>query len=205
MRRCVFAGLTLILLSSTGCEAVIVDDPIGLTPLTLEDNEWEGTWVGYASGEEGTVAGSIQVVDAENGVIQVTWIASDDVSTARIYLREAAGWTFASIPYPGSLFQYGLDEQIDPADETQYVWTRIVKQDQSIFFWVPDVARFAEMVSNGRIPGTVETRESEPGPFGGTEVRLGDLELEDYEFAAADDAGAMFEWDEVGVLVRVGD
>ena len=203
MRHLKYFFASVALLSAVSCSAVIVEEPIGLTPLQIERDDWEGYWVGHAADEEEAITGSIDVIDAENGVIRVTWIESDDAYTSRVYLLESDDWTFASIPIPEEGgFDFGLDEKIDPSDEAQYVWARIVKQDDAIYFWAPDVSKFRHLVSTGRIPA----RQDQDSPNdSGSDVLLGRLEPEHYEFLASDQAGIPFEWDQPFVLIRVAE
>lgn len=201
MRRVEMLCASLALLVFVGCSAVIVEEPVGLTPVSDVD-EWVGSWVLRSPSEE-PVVGFLEVVDAENAVLQATWLERDDPKVTRVYLREAGGWTFASIPFPGSGdssgYNFGLNEQIDPAQETEYVWARVSHEDGVIMVWVPDVDSFRRLVTYGAVPGR-PTGDSESAS--GDPV-LGRLEPEHYAFLASDRAGVPFVWDEPMVFTRM--
>ncbi len=160
----------LTLFSAVGCNSVLVEEPVGAEPVRIEPDEWEGYWIGqsqqYGNGHgrqdgDESLVGYIDVVDAENGVINVTWLNEGNVRVTRIYLRQSGDWTFASVltRVEDMLFGFGQGEQIDPSDETLYWWVRFSKVDRSILFWEPDVEKFSHLVADGLIPGRVDRNE----------------------------------------------
>jgi hypothetical protein len=149
MNRLTMAMLLILnIFSAVGCNAVLVEEPVGTEPVRIEPDEWEGYWIGHSQqdGDESAVS-YIGVVDAENGVIRVTWLEEGLVHVTRIYLRQSGDWTFASVPVPveGMGFDFGQGEQIDPSDETLYLWVRFSKVDRVIFSGNPTLKSSATL------------------------------------------------------------
>ena len=174
-----------------GCNDVYVEEPIGATPLSIEPAQWEGDWLW--PDDDGAVLSSIEVVDAENGVVRLTWFDDGDVGTTRVYLRSSGDWTFANIPIAEDGFEFGLDEQIEPVDEARYLWARLSRNDQTILWWAPDVDKFEGFVTQGLFPGREES----------SDVVLGSLGPEHYEYLTSEEAGVPFLWDTPGMLTLV--
>jgi hypothetical protein len=207
MRYLKLLSLILALFSTSGCNIVVVEEPIGSTPLQIERDEWEGAWTAHSSDDDRALAAYIDVVDAENGVIRLTVIEDDGVYTSRVYLRESGDQMFASIPITEKYFEFGLDEQIDPPDEELYLWGRFVKGRGAIFLWWPDVARFRELANTGQLPSRLDPAEQTANPNGlptTQDVILGTLTPEHYDLLNSDQSRVPFEWDEPAVLIRAG-
>jgi hypothetical protein len=181
----------------TSCSAVAVEEPMGGTPLEIEAGEWEGYWRGHVSDADDGVVGSIEVLDSAGGVIRAVWLEDDEPHSTRIYLREANGWTFASIPESDSDFALGPDTDPAAGQVSRYVWARIEKHGDAIFVWQPDVDAFRDLVRAGSLPGDAGPPDSRL-----SDVVLGPLRPDDYVFISSDEAGTPFEWDSPLVLIR---
>ncbi|MBM4142681.1 MAG: hypothetical protein FJ225_03675 [Lentisphaerae bacterium] len=179
MRR-VFVLCAAIL--AGGCSAVYSPVPLGDKPVNIEGErgEWEGTWM-HADG-----AMTVKVMDGPNGVLKVGWIEDkqDDLKheTASVFLRNGAGWTFASI------------RPQDETNENRYVWARIEKKARLAILWGPDVKKFKALVQDGRLPGEVD----------GSDVVLGSLTSNHLALIASETNGVLFYWDEPFVLIKSG-
>ena len=181
----------VVLLFGAACSAVVVDSPMGQTALAVDPAEWDGEWLGIAADSDERVIGTVEVVDAANGILQATWIEDGELQRTPIHLRQAGDWVFASVPY---LDDFGSDGEIPQG--VPYVWARIVKNENHIFIWYPNVSRFRERIAEGQLPG--ELRDGKGDAF------LGALDAEHYALVASESAASLFEWDAPGVLVRVG-
>jgi hypothetical protein len=183
----------LLLSVSSACAAVVVEEPIGMTPLQIDADEWEGNWEGHVSGEEDAIVGTIEVLDVSSGILRAVWIENGEPHSTRIYLLEAGDWMFASVPAAGPDLPYGPDSQ--EAADVEYVWARFERAGDAVFAWEPDVGKFRELVESGLLPG-----RAEEGRF--SDVLLGTLDMDHYAFLASEEAGIPFEWDGGLVLVR---
>jgi hypothetical protein len=175
----------LVLLPLIGCNAVTVVEPLGTAPLEIEPADWEGYWTSHAAESDEGIVGSIEVVDAADGIIRAVWLENGEPHATRIYLRSAGDWTFASVPVSNDDYAFDRDEAPDASGASGYVWARIRKQGEAIFIWLPDVSGFRSLVEDGGLPG-----------------RIANPEAQYSEFLASDAAGVPFEWDRPLVLVR---
>lgn len=178
------ASLAALALFAGGCTAVRVAQPVGEKPLVLDRADWEGTWI--TESDEGAV--EFKVADAAKGELLLLSIVKDKdgkptLSTMTILLRESGGWLFGSVV---------AEDDKDRAKD--FLWGRIMRENDQILIWKPDVGKFQELVGQGKLKEV----KSEGG----------DLHLE--AFSAADlkalttgALGVPFEWDRPMVLRRV--
>lgn len=158
--------------------------PVGETPLGLDPGQWEGNWTALLGEDRWPV--SIQVLDAESGVLEVTNLFQEDAGRRRtVYLRQAAGWVFASTL---------ADQRASDPEERPpvYQWARVDANPSRILFWSPVATRFRNLVDEGRLPAPAPESRADIGPLG----------PEAYELLRSEDGGSLFEWDDPGVLVR---
>jgi hypothetical protein len=207
--RCVALLLALLLLS--GCNAVLVKEPMGDTVVTLDPATWQGTW---ASSE---VVILTTVLDSEKGLLQAAWVERG---------AEGEGASFESVS--GMVRQTGdviflsmenePEEPLDPtaalaadapAEQTpatpappaaaarppEYIWGRIDNDGKRIILWWPNVEQFQRAVQDGRLPGTVTESE---------DVVLEPLDPAQLELINSP-AGNLLGWAEPAVFVRIGD
>ena len=178
-----------LLVSCTGlllcaCSAVFVTEPIGENALALEDS-WSGTWL-----VEGDVI-QTAVLDGGKGLLKAAWIERGDkgfeFKQHPVHVRYSGENRFVSV----------LDEE----DGQGYVWA-LVRQDSAnkILLWSPDPERFAELVGEGVIPGSMQ----EPDNPDNGNVVLGELEAEHIE-RIVDPASGLLDWQNPLVMVRILD
>ena len=185
-------------LAASACTRVTVTEPIGETPVLLESEDWEGLWSVIEDGDTGFLL--IEVVDAANGELRVRNVATDpDSDTTTVFLREGGGWTFASA------------RDADDSDDI-FEWARVDRDNQRILYWEPVTSRFAELVREGLLPGTVQERELQrpPGSTGEpvTELRgvtLSGLQPEHIDLITSGDQGVLFDWDDPVIMIRMSD
>lgn len=198
-----------------GCNAVLVEQPIGDVVVKLDPAIWQGTWV---NDEEVILT---TVLDSEKGLLQAAWVERG---------AEGEGARFESVT--GTVRQTGemifLSMEKEPAEEwgatatpvtevaatdaplmaaaatpapvtdiavpPEYTWARIENNGQRIILWLPDVEQFQQAVQDGRLPGTV--REDD-------DVMLAPLAPAQLELINSP-AGNLLSWSEPQVFVRIG-
>lgn len=117
-----------------GCRAVYTSQPVGEVPtnITEEKDAWSGTWV-FEDGPSSFVdAVSVTVVDSTNGLLKADWMedrGSNVLRHADVFLRDANGWTFATIRF--------TDQFSDSTNELP--WARIDRHDRVALLWAPDL------------------------------------------------------------------
>ena len=170
--------LTGLLGLMPACNAVITEQPMGEKPLAVTADDWEGTWI------HPEATGRIKVVDPEKGLLRVAWLeeGSSDLESARVHLRESGSWIFASVKDEGS------------SESVRYFWARVKQENGQIVVWDPSVKRFKQLVEEGKLPGVIKNGS----------VILGDLKPEHYVLITSGAEGVLFDWDEPGVIMRIG-
>jgi hypothetical protein len=163
------------------CSNVTTPYPLGERDLQIQAEEWEGLWL---SADGGVVV--LKVVDPSTGSLDAYWLDEESgtpvLRRSPARLRESHGWVFGSVPEEES------DGGTEPVD---YVWARVVKNEETITFWIPDVEKFRRLVEEGRLPGTASGN-----------VELGTLEPSHYERITSEAGEVLFEWEEPVLLRR---
>ena len=167
----IFLILVVCLLTLMGC--VESDEPVGQTPIRINAQEWEGTWVSLDRKTDTVV---LQVVDASKGILlmEKSWMEKSwwDGKKIRVhsissllYLRKSGNWLFASWreDFKENTFWWGLIENWALEDGRRV-----------ILFWLPDWEEVSKMVSRGELPRSSMERKS------GGAAPLGSLSLKHY-------------------------
>ena len=177
----------LVILSS--CTTVTVNKPMGVTPLKLDADEWDGNWVEIHDGEWIDISKPdeidglpLKVMDAHEGILQLTVTEKNREQMVEIFLRRSGKWTFVSL------------KSEDEGDEEGYLWGRMKKEKNLIIIWLPDPEEFAALVKDGILPGEV-------GESG--DVSLEDLDKGHYEMFSTEEHGPLFVWDEPMIYYRL--
>ena len=173
-----FKGLLVAVsvLSLTGCSTVSSPKPMGENIVSVEPEQWEGTWI--TSTMDTPV--SIKVTDAKKGILKAAWLDDMKMESCEIYLLESGEWMFGNVK--------------DEENSSRFLWGRLKKDDSQIIAWFPEVEKIRDLVKAGSLPGTVD----EDG-----DVALGDLKAEHLKLITSDDKGILFEWEEPLVLIRL--
>jgi hypothetical protein len=177
-----FMGISLLLLVLPACHAVYVDEPIGETPLVLDPEEWEGTWL---LAEAAVV---VDVVDKEEGLLRVAWVekgfsGDTGLETAIIQLRGGDDWVF------GTLLEYDSEE----AEGDEFPWGIVKQSDGQILILFPATEKFRALVEAGVLPGRVD----------GENVYLGPLESEHLARILSEEHPFLFDFDNFGAAARI--
>jgi hypothetical protein len=174
--KAIFCCLFAVLLC--GCSVIHSQEPVGLTPkdLSKEIDDWEGCW----SCDDETF--NVFVMDATNGFIRVMGFEREDDKIEKksldIYIREAGGWSFASMK--------------DEEDDEVYVWGRAKMEDGVFVAWAPDCEKFTQLIAEGTLPGTTN----------GSDGVLGSLSTNHYDIITDSDS-VLFEWDEPIIFWKI--
>ena len=165
-----------------GCNAVLVEEPIGDVVVTLDPATWQGTWV------NDEVVILTTVLDSEKGLLQAAWVErgaagegarfESVTGTVRqtgdmIFLSmkkepaEEWGTTAAPVTEVPAADEPATDAPAmaaaatpatvtDVAVPAEYTWARIDNNGKRIILWLPEVEQFQQAVQDGRLPGTVK-------------------------------------------------
>ena len=179
----------MIALVVFGCARVTVDEPIGAAAVPLDPDRWEGAWQVIGRGDSDVA--HVEVVDPDNGVLRVQGYP---VRTADliVHLRSHGTGVFANYRLAAA------------PDDGPYDWVRVDLGDERVLFWEPVTARFAELVRDGLLPGTVSERTpSATGPGNVImDVDLMGLEPVHVDRIASPEQGSLFGWEEPVILIR---
>lgn len=163
------------------CDIVMSSHPVGIEPVTIAAEEWQGTWIS----DDGAL--TIRVPEGPPGRIQLAWIEGTDkpeLKTSLVHIRAAGDWHFGS-----------LEEREEP-EQIRYLWGRLVKDENTMLFWLPRVEKFRQLVEAGVLPGKVD----EDG-----DVLLTELAPQELAIIASEDLGVLFEWENPTILRRLED
>lgn len=165
------------------CAVVVSDKPIGAEPLSVEVEDWEGTW----RHPDGAI--EIIVVDPAKGVLRLAWVEKTEnephLELVDVLLRKTGDWSFASYLVPG---------EGEPGPD--YYFARVRNEDDIILAWAPDPTRFKQLVDDGKLPGTLEGRDKDI-------VHLQAMKLEHLKLIASEREGVLFDWETPIVLHRI--
>lgn len=182
-----YARVACVLLSLSalaGCQVASVK-PVGVVPVSVEADDWEGLWVS----DDGFNWGVIRVVNAVEGELELGVIDDDEDSfwlhTVPVFLRTAATDTAEGKAMYVSMY----DE-----DSDLYAWGLLRKNDDHVEIRLPVASRFRQFVEEGSLPGRVK------GDMLLT-VILGELTDEHLAFISATDE-TLWEPGEYGTIVR---
>jgi len=206
--------LTASLLLS-GCNAVLVEKPVGDTVVKLDPAIWQGTWV------SNEVVILTTVLDGDQGLLQAAWVERGAQGEGARFesvtgtVRQTGDITFLNMEKEpleerGSAPADGAEAPtteavsataaadpaavVEAAGPAQYIWGRIDNNGQRIILWLPNVEQFRLAVQDGRLPGTVIEDE---------DVLLGALDPKQLELVNSP-TGNLLSWSEPGVFIRIG-
>ena len=181
MRGLILLGLCA--LSAVGCSQVLVKAPVGDSPLSIEASEWEGDWLALTPDQDEFETISIKVADADRGMIRVFVVQDGKVQAADVHLRQAGPDVFASTL------------KAEPRSLGRFIFLgRVIKRENAIFVWAPDMGRFRRLVAQGQLRASSTAND-----------RTGDVVLESLgsaDLAMVSSPEILFQWDKPTVLVR---
>jgi hypothetical protein len=180
MKRYLLVLGLLAVLVGWGCSMVTSGRPIGDTPVLIDPGEWEGTW---ATAGGGPVV--VRVEDAPKGKLRLSWMEGDremTLKTADVMLLKAGAWLFANL-------REGTRDGFPV-----YLFARVKKEKGLLIIWLPRAERFARLINEKILPGTV-SREK---------VHLGEIGPEYMKVIASEDRGVLFDWENPLVLIKTG-
>ena len=185
LARMVYVGMAIF--GVAACSTVYVEEPIGTEIVQVEEDDWEGIWVG--PDDEAVIVG---VRDRDAGIL---WMAGIDE-------RDGEPTMESRVVYVRSATHQGnrrLFVSMEDEDEERYAWALVVRDEEYLILYAPAADKFSALVREGTLPGRVAS-ESE---MGGRDLYLGRLEPEHLEAIFAEESGALFAWEEPFILRRV--
>ena len=174
----------LSLSALAGCEVASVE-PMGVVPVSIEADDWEGLWVS----DDGQIWGVVRVVNALEGELELGGIDYDEdnfwLETIPVFLRTAATDTAEEKAMYVSMYE---------GDSDLYAWGLLRKNDDYVEIRLPVASHFRQFVEEGTLPGRVE---------GGmlVTVILGELTAEHLAFISAIDE-TLWEPSETATILR---
>jgi hypothetical protein len=159
-----------------GC--VSTDAPIGETPVSVHEEDWEGIWV---SPDETYI---IEVLDEAEGRFLVSELKEGTppkLDPMEMHLSKVGNWYFGNWT----------------EDSDEFIWFRVHRDGDHIIVWLPDPEGFEALVDEGVLPGEVRTRGSDG------EVFIGPLTDDHLEIITGEAAKDLFVWNEPFPLYRV--
>jgi hypothetical protein len=181
------------------CSQVTVTEPFGTKPAELEPGDWNGVW----RMDDGN-RGRITVSKDQPGEFVFSEVPdpkdkpkepgeeSEDLTMA---VREVDGDFFFTVIAEG-------DKKAGPEHEGGLTWGRIVRMDNTLVVWLPDVDAFAPLVKNGTVPGEDKRKKDEKSGSLSGSIVLGKLDEAQMNAIAKGTHGVLFGWDEPIVMVR---
>lgn len=168
----------LLMTSSGGCKVAFSTGPMGLEPVSLKPEEWNGWW--SVPGTPGHAVA--RVVDPEKGILEVGSVQSNDqglsLKTMRLYLRKGGGWEFLS-----------TEAEDKPG---QFLWWRIKRSGNVVVLWPPAWDRIADLIKQGKLPGKQVSENV---------LVLNPLEPDHYELFTSGREGILVDWENPTVVV----
>lgn len=162
-----------------GCSAVVIPAPIGEpVNLTGETEKWAGVWVG-----NGTETVTVEVVDAEQGILEV--VGFFDKQTSITHITKYDQDLIASTIYP-------LDYETRVNKTNGFIWALLKKEEHMATMWVPNDDKFESLVKSGELPGRIEK----------SDVYLGELDENHLRMIFSKSNDWYFAWDSPGFYVR---
>ncbi len=181
MKTLRIAAAAALLPLLAACDLVLSTHPVGLEPLAIEAEEWEGTW----TSDDG--AFTVTVPEGTPGRVELAWIEEENgkpvLKTSPVHLRAADEWTFGSLPN-------------DEPENVRYLWGRLAKDGDKVLFWLPRAEKFQQLVEEGVLPGKIEE---------GGDVVLDKLEATHLALIASEERGVLFEWEAPMILRRLAE
>ncbi|MGQ9505508.1 MAG: hypothetical protein ACUVQG_11725 [Thermogutta sp.] len=174
-RILVVAMITAVL---TGCKVTLSTKPVGLEPVKLNPEEWNGIWRDPVN--NGFVA--VRVADADQGVLEVAGIETREdaleMKKLRVHIRQANNWMFLS-----------WQAEDRPG---QYFWWRIKRSESNAVLWTPHWDRISKLVRDGILPGKHISENV---------LVLDELDAKGYEVLTSEE-NVLMDWENPIILLR---
>jgi hypothetical protein len=208
----------LVAASLVGCSSAYTIEPVGLTPVALNPDDWNGCWTlvpdGTACSEPATPDGEdedvrafiITVADPAAGVLHVTPVPRRN-PTVLAWVRTVhpapptepeGGELTAEAPAALRRRSDATFITIEDFDGTErssrllFLW--IARSDERFLLWEPAAEAFGALVERGVLPGM---------PLGQGDVLLGHLDRQSLAEITGERRWDLFHWEEPILLWRV--
>ena len=169
--------LILAIIFLAGCESVMTTQPMGVTVVQLNPEQWEGTWLS----PEGV--GTTTVLDKDKGILQASLIERREDGTDMEVIK-------GTVRATGDMtFFVARDEN----QKELFHWARVKKGDNYLIMWSPNVEQFKILINDGKLSGKV----TEGG------VLLDELKPEIIKMID-DPSTNLLKWKEPDIFIRIG-
>lgn len=139
MKATFFLMFVTVGLLLSGCAVVQSDQEIGETAVPAIAEEWDGIWI-YNGGSV-----NIAVIDKDKGLFEIAWIERKDgkfaIKTSRISMLRQGDAVFANMA--------------DEKEKGKFTFARIKSNPDEIIIWLPDYAKFQQLVLANKLPGKI--------------------------------------------------
>lgn len=166
----------------TGCESVTSLEPIGLAPVKITQEEWQGSWLVDDTGVLHT-----KVTNADEGELLLIIVNLDGPSD-----KDVLETYQVSIRKTGNNHYFNLIEKNDVGQE--YYFAKFSRKENQIKVTFPSYDYFTKNISSGKVVGTVN-KDAASAILKGNSAQVNDY-IESHPEA--------FESDNVTVIKKLG-
>ncbi|MFZ4764887.1 MAG: hypothetical protein ACOYMN_08015 [Roseimicrobium sp.] len=151
-RTITYLFIAVALSALVSCSSVTTTQPVGDTPLKLNNKTWDGAWLGTDGGVLYT-----RVKDERRGLLEVVWVEekNDELKLVKlqVFLRQArsAKWIWASVDI--SQQEEDKAKRNNPPNYHFLVVTH--PTDGRLIYWLANVTAFGEAVEDGLLKGKI--------------------------------------------------
>ena len=172
-----------------GCSSVTTNNIIGTNPLVLTEEKWNGTWLHG----NGTV--TFKVLDSEKGLLQLVWLDDKNgkyvANAMTVQIMEGMEWNYLNV----------IESEERKKHPDSYLWGRVKKERNILYFWYPKVEHFKIAVNENLIKGWTLT-DDKGNSYDESGVELSDSSGNIIALVEANEA-KYFEWDSPIVLIKL--
>ena len=177
MKTMNFLASVVIGLFLSGCAVVQSDKAIGEKTVTVNADDWDGIWT-FSGG-----ALNAAVVDKDKGLLEIALVERKDgmfeMKTYRVGIMQQDNAIIANLE--------------DPNEKGKFSFGRISISPDEIILWIPNFARFKELVEKNKLPGIMADEHK---------ILLQNLEAEHMKIIADVYDGSIFSMENPIVLKR---
>lgn len=184
LRTLLLPVLAIAMAALTSCTSVVCKQPVGETPVKLDEAAWDTPW----HTADGDVVFT-RVKDADKGILEAAWVEvkNREFVTEKhdVHLREAGSWQWCSI---------------SGGDDGTFFFGRMSVEDGQLMVWLARPEAFMAPVRAGKLKGRLmkDLNGKESGS-----VLLDSLSGKDLITIEKNEIPAVFDWSKPLVLFRM--
>lgn len=139
MKTMNFLAAVVFGLFLSGCAVVQSDKTIGEKAVAVNADDWDGVWT-FSGG-----ALNAAVIDKDKGLLEIALVERKDgkfeMKTYRVGIMQQDDAIIANLE--------------DPNEKGKFSFGRISISSDEIILWIPNFARFKELVEKSKLPGII--------------------------------------------------